>query len=72
MWSVGSPGPGASGTTQGATVWHEVDVADVDAAVGRGAAAGGKVVNGPMQAPNNRRIINGGDRQGGMFSLLGP
>jgi hypothetical protein len=42
----------------------------IGAAVERVKAAGGKVLNGPMEVPGGSWIINGQDPQGAMFSLV--
>jgi hypothetical protein len=47
-------------------------VENIDAAVGRVAAKGGKVVNGPHQVPGGGWIIVGHDPQGVQFALVGP
>jgi uncharacterized protein len=44
----------------------------VDAAVERVKAHGGQVVNGPMERPNGRWIVQGLDPQGAMFALVAP
>lgn len=44
----------------------------IDAAVGRIASAGGKVVNGPMEVPGGSWIVNAVDPQGAMFALVAP
>ncbi len=44
----------------------------IDAAVARIGAAGGKVVNGPMEVPGGSWIVNGVDPQGAMFALVAP
>ena len=44
-------------------------VADIRAAADRVTANGGKVLNGPMQVPDNTWIVNGLDPQGAAFSL---
>jgi predicted enzyme related to lactoylglutathione lyase len=44
----------------------------IDAAVARIAAAGGKVVNGPMEVPGGSWIVNAVDPQGAMFALVAP
>ncbi|HRI18862.1 MAG TPA: VOC family protein [Burkholderiaceae bacterium] len=44
----------------------------IDAAVGRIDAAGGKVVNGPMEVPGGSWIVNAVDPQGAMFALVAP
>lgn len=47
------------------------NVDDIDAAVERVTAGGGKVLNGPMEVPGGW-IIQGMDPQGAMFALYGP
>ena len=47
-------------------------VPDIDDAVRRVEAAGGKVLNGPMEVPGGAWVINGQDPQGAMFSLVAP
>ena len=47
------------------------NVDDIDAAHGRLTAAGGKVLNGPMQVPGGGWIIQALDPQGAKFALLG-
>jgi uncharacterized protein len=44
----------------------------IDAAVERIGAAGGKVVNGPMEVPGGSWIVNAVDPQGAMFALVAP
>jgi predicted enzyme related to lactoylglutathione lyase len=44
-------------------------VPDVDAAAERIKAAGGKVLNGPMDVPDGDRILNAMDPQGAAFGL---
>jgi predicted enzyme related to lactoylglutathione lyase len=44
----------------------------IDSAVERVKAHGGKVVNGPMETPNGRWILQGADPQGAMFALVAP
>lgn len=44
-------------------------VPDIDAAVQRIGANGGKVMNGPMEVPGGDRIVNAMDPQGAAFSL---
>jgi len=46
-------------------------VADINSAVDKIEALGGKVVNGPSEVPGGDYIINGIDPQGVMFSLVG-
>jgi uncharacterized protein len=44
-------------------------VADVDAAAERIKAAGGKILNGPMDVPDGDRVVNAMDPQGAAFGL---
>jgi predicted enzyme related to lactoylglutathione lyase len=44
-------------------------VPDVDAAAERVKAAGGKVINGPMDVPDGDRVLNAMDPQGAAFGL---
>jgi len=44
-------------------------VPDIDAAVDRIKANGGKILNGPMEVPGGDRIVNAMDPQGASFSL---
>jgi predicted enzyme related to lactoylglutathione lyase len=44
-------------------------VSDLDAAVGRVTANGGKIVNGPMEVPGGDRVAQCFDAQGGAFAL---
>jgi predicted enzyme related to lactoylglutathione lyase len=48
------------------------NVEAIDAAVARVAAAGGQVLNGPMQVPGGSWIVQGLDPQGAPFALVGP
>jgi hypothetical protein len=55
-----------------APAWlYYFQVDDIDAAAERVKAAGGQVVNGPMEVPNNEWIIQAQDPQGAMFALVG-
>ncbi len=47
-----------------------VSVDDVDACGGRATAAGGKVLNGPMDVPNVGRMVTMMDPQGAVFSVF--
>jgi predicted enzyme related to lactoylglutathione lyase len=47
------------------------NVEDIDAASARVSAAGGQIVNGPMEVPGGAWIIQGRDPQGAMFALVG-
>jgi hypothetical protein len=44
-------------------------VPDIDAAVERISANGGKILNGPMEVPGGDRVLNAIDPQGAAFSL---
>jgi len=48
------------------------NVAGIDAAVDRIAAAGGRVLHGPVQVPGGSWIVQGMDPQGALFALVGP
>ncbi|HUZ65606.1 MAG TPA: VOC family protein [Acetobacteraceae bacterium] len=50
---------------------YYVNTGDIDAAVGRVSAGGGKIVNGPMQVPGDAWIVQGIDPQGATFALVG-
>jgi hypothetical protein len=47
------------------------NVGDVDAAVERVKASGGKILEGPVEAPGDKRIARCTDPQGAMFALTG-
>ncbi|WP_421997956.1 VOC family protein [Reyranella sp.] len=47
-------------------------VDSISAALERLKAAGGSVINGPMEVPGGSWIVQGLDPQGAMFCLLGP
>ncbi len=52
------------------THWlHYISVADMDAAVERVKANGGKVINGPMEVPGGSRVAQCEDPQGAAFAL---
>ncbi|MBV9996587.1 MAG: VOC family protein [Caulobacteraceae bacterium] len=46
-------------------------VGDIDAAASRVKAAGGQVLNGPMEVPGGDWVLQGQDPQGAMFALVG-
>jgi predicted enzyme related to lactoylglutathione lyase len=50
---------------------YYTQVGDIDAATARVKAAGGQVVNGPMEVPGGAWIIQGVDPQRAMFALVG-
>lgn len=50
---------------------YYTQVGDIDAAAARVTAAGGQVVNGPMEVPGGLWIIQGVDPQRAMFALVG-
>jgi uncharacterized protein len=47
------------------------NVGDIDAAIERVKAGGGKILEGPVDAPGDRRIARCTDPQGAMFALTG-
>ncbi len=51
---------------------YYINVDAIGAAQERVKAAGGQVVNGPMQVPGGSWIINGLDPQGAMFAMVSP
>ena len=51
---------------------YYINVDAIDAAAARIAAAGGKVVNGPMEVPGGSWIVNALDPQGALFALVAP
>ncbi len=54
------------------TGWaHYFRVASIETAKSAAEAAGGKIMNGPMEVPGNDWIVQGIDPQGAMFSLVG-
>ncbi len=55
-----------------ASAWlYYFNTPDIDAAVSRVGAGGGKIVNGPMQVPGGDWIAQAIDPQGAFFALLG-
>lgn len=48
---------------------YYVDVPNVDESAAAITAAGGKIVQGPMEVPDGGRIVQAMDPQGGMFAL---
>ena len=44
----------------------------IDAAAARATAAGGQVVNGPMEVPGGSWVVNCLDPQGAAFSMVAP
>ena len=48
---------------------YYIDVADLDAAIGRATDKGARVINGPMEVPGGARIVQLTDPQGAMFSM---
>lgn len=58
---------------QPAALWNfYFMIPDIDAAMERVTAAGGKVIMGPMQVPSDMWAMSGVDPQGAIFSLVGP
>ena len=51
---------------------YYVNVDAIDAALARIQAAGGTVVNGPMEVPGGSWIVQASDPQGAMFALVAP
>lgn len=51
---------------------HYFQVADIDAAVAKIEAGGGRVVHGPHEVPGGDHIIIGFDPEGAAFALAGP
>jgi predicted enzyme related to lactoylglutathione lyase len=51
---------------------YYINVEAIDAAGERVKAAGGKVVNGPMEVPGGSWVLDGLDPQGAMFGLVAP
>jgi uncharacterized protein len=47
------------------------NIGDIDAAIERVLAAGGKIVNGPQEVPGSMWIIQATDPQGALFALVG-
>jgi predicted enzyme related to lactoylglutathione lyase len=75
LWdSGGQQGGMMSKTPQGpGPCWlYYFDVDGADAAAGRVAAAGGKVVNGPHEVPGGQWAMQAVDREGAMFGLVAP
>lgn len=52
-------------------VWcYYFEVADVDAGAERVKAAGGAIMQGPMDVPDGSRIVQATDPQGAVFALV--
>lgn len=51
---------------------YYTNVDDIDAALQRVVAGGGRVLNGPMAVPGGAWIVQAMDSQGAMFALVGP
>ncbi len=51
---------------------YYINVDAIDAAVARIQAAGGKLMNGPMEVPGGSWIVQASDPQGAMFALVAP
>jgi predicted enzyme related to lactoylglutathione lyase len=61
-----------SPAAQGARFWlYYFNVGNIDAAVKRVGDGGGKILQGPMQVPGDRWIVQAADPQGAAFALLG-
>jgi predicted enzyme related to lactoylglutathione lyase len=78
LFALGAGGPAIGGMWNKpaaipATFWlYYFNVEAIDAAVERVKAAGGKIVNGPMEVPGGSFIVQGEDPQGAMFALTAP
>ena len=76
LFSAGGPDIGGMMTKPPTAPWpfwtFYVQVDSVKQAVGKIAAAGGKVVNGPMEVPGGQWIVQGLDPQGASFALVSP
>ena len=51
---------------------YYITVDAIDAAQDRAKSAGGHVINGPMEVPGGRWVLQGFDPQGAMFALVAP
>ena len=51
---------------------YYINVADIDAAMGRATAHGGRLVHGPQQVPGGSWIALCADPQGGAFAMVAP
>ena len=51
---------------------YYINVDAIDAAAARVQAAGGRVVNGPMEVPGGSWVLQATDPQGAMFALVAP
>jgi predicted enzyme related to lactoylglutathione lyase len=51
---------------------YYINVAAIDAAAARITAAGGTIINGPMQVPGGQWIVQAADPQGAHFNLVAP
>lgn len=51
---------------------YYINVDAIDAAAARATAAGGQVVNGPMEVPGGSWVVNCLDPQGAAFSMVAP
>jgi predicted enzyme related to lactoylglutathione lyase len=51
---------------------YYINVAAIDAAAERIAAAGGRIANGPMEVPGGQWIVQAIDPQGAHFNLVAP
>ena len=47
------------------------NIGDIDLAMKRVKAGGGQILNGPIEVPSNRWIVQCTDPQGAMFALVG-
>jgi len=61
-----------SPAAQGARFWlYYFNVGNIDAAAKRVGDGGGKIMQGPMQVPGDRWVVQAADPQGAAFALLG-
>jgi predicted enzyme related to lactoylglutathione lyase len=51
---------------------YYVNIVGIDAATERVRAAGGQILNGPMEVPGGSWIVQCSDPQTAMFALVGP
>jgi predicted enzyme related to lactoylglutathione lyase len=65
---IGAIMPVPPGAKPGWSFYFRVD--DVDAAKGRVEAAGGTVINGPMDVPGGERVLQAIDPDGALFGLV--
>jgi predicted enzyme related to lactoylglutathione lyase len=75
MFTINGTPSGAmfnSPAAQGARFWlYYFNVGNIDAAAKRVGDGGGKIMQGPMQVPGDRWIVQAADPQGAAFALVG-